>query len=69
VTEQFARVAFVNNENGSYLEGEYIADTGPTWLVKPKDKTVAVLNKSEWSSVPVRRSSGFDDIFSMFGPR
>lgn len=72
MTSQFARVAFVNEASGARLEGEFIADTGPTWMVKPQGKPVQVLQKSEWISAPTQ-SSGLDDrlggIFDMFGAR
>lgn len=60
-----ANVAFTNNATGAYLEGTYIADTGPTWMVKPDGKPVQVILKAEWTSVQVRRAD-FGDIFGRF---
>ena len=54
------------------LRGEprLVADTGPTWLVKPESGApVQVLQKTEWTSVPPRQADPFGDIFSIFGGR
>lgn len=65
MTERFAKVAFANNINGARIDGQFIADTGPTWMVKPEGKPVQVLKKSEWTSIPAN-NGGFDDIFGAF---
>jgi len=62
--ERFARVAFVNNESGAQIEGEFIADTGPTWMMKPSGKPVQVLQKTEWTSKPT--TPGYGDVFDTF---
>lgn len=64
----FAKVSFVNNATGARLDGEFIADTGPTWMMKPKGKPVQALLKSEWTSAPTR-TDDFSDIFGMFTSR
>ena len=68
MTQKLAKVAFENNATGARLEGEFIADTGPTWMMKPAGKPVQVLQKSEWTSVaPSGLRTNYDDLFSMFG--
>lgn len=69
MTERLAKVAFEHGATGARLEGEFVADTGPTWMVKPAGKPVQVLQKSEWQSVAPTSQGPFDDIFSMFGGR
>lgn len=68
MTNKFAKVAFVNNASGARIEGEFIADTGPTWMVKPVGKAVQVLPKSEWQSA-APSNNAVDDLLSMFGGR
>ena len=66
----FAKSAFINNESGARLEGEFIADTGPTWMIKPANKPVQVLLKSEWTSAAFTSpQGGFGDIFGNFTGR
>lgn len=49
---KFARVAFVNKSTGARIQAELIADTGPTWLIKPSGGHPATpLKKDEWESV------------------
>lgn len=68
MTERLAKVAFENNASGARLEGEFIADTGPTWMMKPAGKPVQALLKTEWTSVtPTRSRTDYQDIFDMFG--
>lgn len=68
MTQKLAQVAFVNNASGARLEGEFVADTGIAWMVKPVGKPVQVLQKSDWTSAaPANRRGNYDDIFSMFG--
>jgi hypothetical protein len=59
----FAKVAFENRSSGARLEGEFIADTGPTWLVKPTNKPVQVLQKTEWDSVPISLLGSLENLF------
>lgn len=61
----FAKVSFVNKETGARIDGEFIADTGPTWMVKPANKPVQVLTKADWESVATGGydGGGFGDIF------
>lgn len=67
MTEQFARVAFVSNVNGARIEGEFVADTGISWMVKPAGKPVQALQKTEWTSVaPAFQRSSYDDLFDTF---
>lgn len=63
---KFANVSFVNKETGARIDGEFIADTGPTWMVKPANKPVQVLSKTDWESVA---SGGYDgsDFRDLFG--
>lgn len=63
---KFAKVSFVNKANGARIDGEFIADTGPTWMVKPSNKPVQVLSKAEWESVATNSDDYFGDIFSRF---
>jgi hypothetical protein len=64
-----ARVAFRSRVNGARLDGEFIADTGVAWLVKPDGNyPVYTVQRNEWDSVepaPARghRTSAFDDLF------
>lgn len=70
MTEKLAQVAFVNNASGARLEGEFVADTGISWMVKPAGKPVQVLQKSEWTSAaPAGRRTNYDNIFDLFGGR
>lgn len=67
MTAAFAPVAFVNEATGARIEGQFIADTGPTWLMKPAGKAVIALRKDEWNSVtPDRRDDPLDDILGQF---
>ncbi|WP_406245882.1 hypothetical protein ACI7YT_12640 [Microbacterium sp. M] len=67
MTEKLAKVAFESNANGARLEGEFVADTGIAWMVKPAGRPIQVLQKSEWTSVaPSTSKPNFDDIFDMF---
>lgn len=68
MTDKLAKVAFVNNASGARLEGEFVADSGVSWMVKPAGKPVQVLAKSEWTSAaPSAPRSPFEDIFGGFG--
>lgn len=68
MTQKFAKVAFENNASGARLEGEFIADTGPTWMMKPAGRPVQVLQKAEWTSVAsAAPRTNYDNLFSMFG--
>lgn len=70
MTEKLAKVAFENKASGARLEGEFIADTGISWMVKPAGRPVQVLQKSEWDSVaPSAQRTNYDDIFNLFGGR
>jgi phytoene dehydrogenase-like protein len=57
-------VAFVNQANGSRIEGTYVADTGISWLIKPEGHPVQALLKTEWASVPVEYTP-IEDIFRL----
>jgi hypothetical protein len=64
MTERLERVAFENNATGARIEGEFVADTGVSWMLKPTNKPVQALAKTEWSSVaPASQRGYFDDIF------
>lgn len=69
MTEKLARVAFESNITGARIEGEFVADTGTSWMLKPAGKPVQALSKTEWSSVaPASQRGRFDDIFDdIFG--
>lgn len=70
MTQKLAKVAFENKATGARLEGEFVADTGVSWMMKPAGKPVQVLQKSEWdSAVPAAQGSSYDDLFSRFGGR
>lgn len=70
MTGRLAQVAFENNASGARLEGEFVADTGIAWMVKPAGKPVQTLSKSEWTSAaPTARRFPWDDAFSTFGGR
>lgn len=67
MTERLAKVAFESNANGARLEGEFVADTGVAWMVKPAGRPVQVLQKSEWTSVaPSASRTGYDDFLDQF---
>ena len=67
MTQRFAKVAFENSATGARLEGEFIADTGPTWMMKPAGKPVQVLQKSEWDSAAPSTGAQGADYASLFG--
>lgn len=71
MTQKLAKVAFENKGTGARLEGEFVADTGVSWMIKPAGKPVQVLSKTEWdSAAPAASGGGYEDIFSsMFGGR
>lgn len=70
MTTKLAKAAFQNKTTGARLEGEFIADTGPTWMIKPAGHPVAVLAKSEWDSVaPTRGAFDNDFLNNIFGGR
>ena len=70
MTQQFAPVAFENRATGARLEGEFIADTGPTWLMKPHGHAVQALNKTEWTSTAPAPRRNYDNLFNdIFGGR
>lgn len=67
MTTTFAKVAFINKATGARLEGEHIADTGPTWLIKPDGRPALAILKAEWESVAPQSADTPFDFNKLFG--